>query len=66
MEELISGKAAKVLDMLDQIEAVNEMISIHEGDPFMRDQYIYRKEQFIKDLVLQLREYKIEPDDLTA
>lgn len=66
MEEVISEKAARILDLLEQIEAVNEMISIHEDDPFMKDQYLYRKEQFIKELVFQLGEYEIKPEDLAA
>ena len=66
MEDLISEKAVKVLDLLEQIESVNEMIKVHEDDPFMRDQYVYRKEQFVKELVLQLREYNIKPKDLAA
>jgi hypothetical protein len=66
MEEVISEKAARVLDLLEQIEAVNEMISLHEDDSFMKDQYVYRKEEFIKELVIQLGEYNIEKEDLAA
>lgn len=66
MEEVISEKAARVLDLLEQIDAVNEMISLHEGDSFMKDQYVYRKEEFIKELVIQLGEYRIEKEDLAA
>lgn len=66
MEEVISEKAARVLDLLEQIEAVNEMINLHEDDSFMKSQYIYRKEEFIKELVIQLGEYDIEKEDLAA
>jgi hypothetical protein len=66
MEELISEKAAKFLDLLEQIESVNEMIDLHKDDPFMLDQYSERKEGFIKDLVELLGEYQILPEDLAA
>ena len=66
MEELISGKAAKILDLLEQIESVNEMISLHENDVFMKEQFVYRKEEFIKELANQLAAYKIAPEDLAA
>ncbi len=66
MAEVISEKAARVLDLLEQIDAVNEMIELHKDDAFMRDQYIYRKEEFVKDLVIQLGAFRIEKDDLAA
>jgi hypothetical protein len=66
MAEVISEKAARVLNLLEQIDAVNEMIELHEGDSFMLDQYIYRKEEFVKDLVIQLGAFNIEKDDLAA
>ena len=66
MEGVISEKAAKILDLLEQIDSVNQMIVIHEGDPFMQEQYIYRKEGFVKLLGDQLSEYQIKPEDLAA
>jgi len=66
MEEIISERAAKILDLLEQIDSVNQMIVMHEGDSFMREQYIYRKDEFVKSLGVQLSEYKIEPEDLAA
>lgn len=67
MEDLISKEAAKILDLLEQIQSVNEMIELHEKDAFMQDQYKYRKEQFVKELVLLLGEsYKIGLGDLAA
>lgn len=66
MAEVISEKAARVLDLLEQIDAVNEMIELHEDDAFMLDQYIYRKEEFVKELVVQLGAFNIEKDDLAA
>ncbi len=66
MENLISQKAANVLDLLEKIDSVNEMIAIHEDDPFMKNQYVYRKELFVKELAHQLSEYQIAPKDLAA
>ena len=66
MEGVISDKAAKVLDLLEQIESVNEMIKVHESDPFMKDQYVYRKEGFVKELVEELGQFQISPEDLVA
>lgn len=66
MEGIISERAAKILDLLEQIDSVNQMIVMHEGDSFMREQYIYRKNEFVKSLGVQLSEYKIEPEDLAA
>ena len=66
MAEVISEKAARVLDLLEQIDAVNEMIELHSDDAFMLDRYIYRKEEFVKELVIQLGAFNIEKDDLAA
>jgi hypothetical protein len=52
--------------LLEQIEAVNAMIGIHEDDDFMRSQYQYRKEQFVKELIALLGEYQIKREDLAA
>ena len=66
MEEIISEKAARVLDLLEQIEAVNQMINLHKDDLFMRNQYAYRKEEFIKELTIQLGEFNITKEELAA
>lgn len=66
MEEIISEKAARVLDLLEQIDEVNKMIEFHKDDSFMKDQYIYQKEGFVKELVDQLGKYSIEKEDLAA
>ncbi len=66
MEKVVSEKAAKVLDLLEQIESVNAMITLHENDQFMKDQYVSRKENFIKELVYSLEKFEILPEDLAA
>jgi len=66
MEAIISEKATRILNLLEQIDAVNDMINLHKDDEFMKDQYVYRKEEFVKELVTQLREYRIGKADLVA
>jgi hypothetical protein len=66
MEELISEKAARVLDLLEQIDAVNQMIKLHHGDPFMQKQYQHRKDQFVQELAAGLKEFEVRPQDLAA
>lgn len=60
----ISQNAANALDLLEQIEAVNEMIELHSDDEFMRSQYEYRKRDFIRAFVELLSEFKIDRQDL--
>ena len=66
MKDLVSERAATILDLLEQIEATNQMITLHKEDTFMRDQYLYRKEVLIKEFVQQLKAFNISPDDLAA
>lgn len=66
MDELISEKAARVLDLLEQIESISNLINLHQDDAFMYDQYVYRKQEFVKELVNLLGKYKISPEDLAA
>lgn len=66
MAPLISKKAARVLDLLEQIESVNGMLHLHPDDPFMQDQYIFRKQQFVQELAEILKQFDIEPRDLAA
>ncbi|MEM8525475.1 MAG: hypothetical protein AAGG68_12615 [Bacteroidota bacterium] len=63
---IISQNAADALDLLEQIEAVNEMIELHIDDEFMREQYEYRKRSFVKDLVELLAAFKIDRTDLAV
>jgi hypothetical protein len=63
---LISQNAADALDLLEQIEAVNEMIELHAGDDFMKEQYEYRKRHFVKALVALLAAFKIDHKDLAT
>ena len=66
-KDLISEEIARVIDLLEQIKAVNKMIEIHKGsDDFMLNQYKYRKEKFLKELKELLQEFDISPSDLLA
>lgn len=66
MEILISENEARVLDLLTQINSVNDMIVLHSEDSFMKNQYIYRKQTFVQELVILLEDFKIRKEDLVA
>ena len=34
------GGRSRIIDLLEQIDAVNQMIVIHIGDSFMQEQYV--------------------------
>jgi hypothetical protein len=59
-------KAANILNLLEQIESVNQMIKLHQHDPFMRKQYQYRKDQFVRELAEGLKDFEVLPQDLAA
>jgi len=65
---VVSEKIAQVTDLLEQIEAVNEMIDLHRkaDNDFMLKQYQHRKEKFVKELKESLANFGIEPGDLAA
>ncbi|MEL6672334.1 MAG: hypothetical protein AAFR61_09080 [Bacteroidota bacterium] len=58
----------EVLDLLEEIEALNKMISLHRegGDSLMQAQYRYRKAQILKKLGQLLQAFDIKPEDLAA
>ena len=63
-------RIARISDLLEQIQSVDEMISLHEdkGDQedLMLIQYKYRREQFLGELKERLQELNINPADLIA
>jgi len=65
---VVSEKIAQVTDLLEQIEAVNEMIDLHRkaDDDFMLKQYQHRKEKFVKELKESLVDFGIKSGDLAA
>ncbi|MEM9936092.1 MAG: hypothetical protein AAF824_20865 [Bacteroidota bacterium] len=66
MDQIISEKAASVLDFLEQLEAINKMISQHQDDTFMREQYIHKKKQIALELEGCLEYFDMSPKDLAA
>lgn len=66
-KEIVSEEIVKVIDILEQIKDVNRMIEIHkEKDSFMLNQYVHRKDKFLKELSVLLEKFDISPTDLAA
>ncbi|MDZ4681441.1 MAG: hypothetical protein SH848_20650 [Saprospiraceae bacterium] len=61
--KLIDKEMARVLDLLEQIKALNKMIDMHKNqskDEFMAHQYEDMKHRFLEELKTILQEYEIE------
>lgn len=58
--------ATRAGDLPEQIASVNPMIELHEGNPFMQDQYKRRKQEWIDELTAVLREMNLLEGTLTA
>lgn len=67
-KELVSKEIAQAIDILEQIEDVNRMISVHQTDQddMMTNQYQYRKENLVKEFSNLLQKFNINPNDLAA
>ncbi len=67
-QEVISEEIANVIDILEQIEDLKKMISIHlnDDDDLMINQYKYRKATLLKKLSESLKDFDISPTDLAA
>ncbi|MEN0003350.1 MAG: hypothetical protein AAF798_04380 [Bacteroidota bacterium] len=62
-DNLISESAARVIDILEQLERLNQMIELHangSGDSFMVNQYSDLKNRFLEELKELLSEYDVE------
>lgn len=53
-------------DLLEQVVKANRMIELHTANPFMREQYVALKEDFMRQLNAVLRELQLELTDLAA
>ncbi len=55
-----SSNLYRIQDILNLIEQTDKMITLHskEGTVFMREQYEYRKEKFLKELLHELTNTK--------
>ena len=60
---LIDENIARVIDLLKQVKALNEMIDLHKNqskDGFMINQYQDMKNRFLEELKEILSDYEIE------
>jgi hypothetical protein len=56
-------RSARVLDLLEQIDKVNEMISFHRDvskESLMQQQYEHQKNKFVCDLKTALTAFDVE------
>jgi len=58
--------ATRAGDLLEQIARINQMIDLHEGNLFMQDQYKRRKQEWIDELTVVLREMNLLEGTLIA
>ena len=66
MEKQNGDHDFRVSDLLHQIQRVNEMIAIHDGDVAMQDQYRRLRTQFVDSLNSVMNEYEFELVDKAA
>ncbi len=66
--EMLNDNILRVADLLEQIQDVNRMIELHQGDDdlLMHHQYQYRKAQFLLELNKILEGFKIHVADMAA
>ena len=60
---ILNKKIIRVMDILEQVEALNEMIALHKGqseNSSMLVQYESMKNEFVKELNGILQEFKIK------
>jgi hypothetical protein len=64
----ISQDAIKIADLVEQIQATNKMIALHQDDDqdFMQRQYILRKSKLSEELKSLLFTLKIDFSNLAA
>jgi len=58
--------ATRAGDLLEQITKINQMVDLHEGNPFMQDQHRRRKQEWIDELTIVLREMNLMEGNLIA
>jgi hypothetical protein len=57
------AKVARISDIIEQIEGLNEMIDLHrknEGDASTISQYEFMREEFIKELNDLMKDFKLD------
>ncbi|NJC25686.1 hypothetical protein [Neolewinella antarctica] len=65
-ENLQIPAPTRAADLLEQIERINPLITLNAADPFARDQYLRRKQEFVDELSAILREYELLDGELRA
>lgn len=60
--QIVDEKIARVTDILEQVEGLNNMIELHKSDlgsSSMLVQYQYMRKEFIQELNTLLQEYQL-------
>jgi hypothetical protein len=60
---LINDKIARISDILEQVERLNEMMDFHKnksGEPSMGRQYEEMRREYLQELVALLAKFRIE------
>lgn len=60
------ANAYKIEDLVEQISELNKIIKLHQdaSDDFMVNQYVYRKNEFLKQLIIELLKLDIQSDQI--
>jgi TRAP-type mannitol/chloroaromatic compound transport system substrate-binding protein len=55
-----AANSYRIDDLIEQISEVQKMIDMHQsaGDSFMVEQYVYRRDGFVKQLIVELLKVK--------
>jgi TRAP-type mannitol/chloroaromatic compound transport system substrate-binding protein len=55
-----AANSYRIDDLIEQISEVQKMIDMHRsaGDSFMVEQYVYRRDGFVKQLIVELLKVK--------
>lgn len=57
------AKVARISDIIEQIEGLNEMIDLHhkhQGDASTISQYEYIRDEFVKELSELMKDFKLD------
>ncbi len=68
MNKKIDEKIIRVADLLEQIKSVNDRIKVHEDDQtgILKNQYLFRRDEFLTELNHILKDFNIAVADLAA
>lgn len=59
-------QAINIEDLIEQILNAQEMVKLHQGqkDGFMVDQYIFRRNSFVKKLLIELLKVEVQNQNI--